>query len=135
MDSRPGGAATRKRVLVADDDADLCALLVRVIEPMAAVQTVHDGEAALEAVGAEPFDVIVSDYMLPGISGLELVRLLRAKAQTERTPILLISGHDRGTLLERAREAGADAFLGKPFTLKQLRQTIAGMLGPAPTLA
>ena len=135
MDLRPGGEATRKRVLVADDDADLCALLVRVIEPLASVLTVHDGEAALEAVGTERFDAIVSDYMLPGISGLELIRLLRAKPPTKATPILLISGHDRGTLVERAREAGADAFLGKPFTLQQLRQAIAGLLGPTATVA
>jgi len=121
--------------LVAEDDADVCALLARVIEPMASVRAVHDGETALEAARSERFDAIVSDYMLPGIDGLELVRKLRARARTRRIPILVISGHDRATLLEHAREAGADAFLRKPFTLKQLRQTIALLLAPAATVA
>jgi DNA-binding response OmpR family regulator len=68
--------------------------------------------------------------MLPGISGLEFVRRVRAgEARARKTPILMISGHDRSSIDVRALEAGADAFLNKPFTLAQLRRTVAFLLG------
>jgi CheY-like chemotaxis protein len=121
----------RKRVLVADDDVAVCSLLKLVLKSVAHVTTVHDAESALAVLESEPpFDAIVSDFMLPGISGLEFVERLRTEPLTRRTPILMISGHDRHSVDERARALGVDAFLYKPFTLAQLRQTIGGLLGP-----
>ncbi|MBC5810297.1 MAG: response regulator [Candidatus Eremiobacteraeota bacterium] len=125
-----------KRVLVADDDADVCALLAVVLRPIAAVTTVHDAESALTLLASEPpFDAIISDFMLPGITGIEFVRRVRAEPLTSRTPILMISGHDRSSVDASAREAGANAFLNKPFTLVQLRQTISQLLAPSVTFA
>jgi CheY-like chemotaxis protein len=125
------GAAERKRVLVADDDAAVCSLLKLVLKPLANVTTVEDAEAALKVLASEPaFDAIISDFMLPGISGIEFIQRVRAEPLAKKTPILMITGHDRYALDARAREAGADAFLSKPFTLAQLRQTIGLLLDP-----
>jgi two-component system, OmpR family, phosphate regulon response regulator PhoB len=131
VESLASGILTRQRVLIADDDAAVCSLLALVLRPVAQVTTVHDAESALALLVEEPpFDAIISDFMLPGISGLEFVKRVRAtESRTQKTPILMISGHDRATIGVRAREAGADAFLNKPFTLAQLRHTIGSLLG------
>jgi CheY-like chemotaxis protein len=134
VDTLPGAVA-RKRVLVADDDAAVCSLLKLVLKPLANVTTVEDAESALTVLASEPpFDAIISDFMLPGITGIEFVQRVRAEPMAKKTPILIISGHDRHAIDARAREAGADAFLTKPFTLAQLRQTIGLLLEP-PTKA
>jgi two-component system phosphate regulon response regulator PhoB len=132
------GIPALKRVLVADDDAAVCSLLALVLRPVAEVTTVHDAESALALLAHEaPFDVIISDFMLPGITGLEFVKRVRAtEASLQKTPILIISGHDRSSVDVRAREAGADAFLNKPFTLAQLRGTVGFLLGgPVTTIS
>src|ERR1700693_4148573 len=125
------GLGARKRVLLADDDAAVCSLLTLVLRPVAHVTAVHDAESAMALLAQEPpFDAIISDFMLPGISGIEFVRHVRAAEATSRkTPILMISGHDRASVGARAREAGGDAFLDKPFTLAQLRHTVGILLG------
>jgi CheY-like chemotaxis protein len=118
--------------LIADDDADVCALVTRVLLPTFQVVTVHDGESALDAMANDvPFDMVISDFMLPGINGIEFVTRVRSRERFSHTPILMISGHDRCGVGDRARAAGADAFLNKPFTLTQLRKTVDGLLGGA----
>jgi CheY-like chemotaxis protein len=120
-----------KRVLIADDDADVCALLEVVLAPFADVTTVPDAESALALLATEPaYDVIVSDFMLPGINGLEFVERVRRDASVSAVAILMISGHGAQNVGERALEAGVDAFLDKPFTLAQLRSTIGSLLLP-----
>lgn len=74
-----------------------------------------------------PFDVIISDYMLPGVSGLEFIARVRAEPTWCKTPIIMISGHGNA-LNKRAITAGADAFLSKPFTLDQLRNVVTQAL-------
>ena len=120
-----------KRVLIADDDADVCALLEVVLGPLADVTTVPDAESALALLATQPaYDVIVSDFMLPGINGLEFVERIRSDKSVGAVAILMISGHGSQNVGERAREAGVDAFLDKPFTLAQLRATIGSLLMP-----
>ena len=118
-----------KRVLVADDDTDVCALLQVALAPLALVTLVHDAETALELVATEPaYDVIVSDFMLPGIDGVEFVERVRRGSWSPGVSILMISGHGEDFVGERARAAGVDAFLDKPFTLSQLRATVRKLL-------
>ncbi len=133
VDPRSAGTGELpKRVLVADDDADVCALLRAVLAPLADVTTVGDAESALELLAEQPpYDAIISHFMLPGIRGLEFVRRVREDEQASRVPILMISGHGSLEIGERARAAGADAFLDKPFTLAQLRAAVRHLLrGP-----
>ena len=121
----------RKRVLVADDDVDVCALLEQVLRPLCDVTTVHDAETALKFLERDvPYDAIVSDFMLPGISGVEFVARVRGTEGRGRVPILIISGHDASEIGAAARAAGADAFLDKPFTLAQLRAAVGSLLAP-----
>ncbi len=119
------------RVLVAEDDPDIGALLALVLRPAAAVTVVPDAEAALELLETgERFDLIVSDYGLPGLCGVEFVERLR-ESGARATPVLMISGHvalDDGM---RARAAGIEAFLCKPFSMSVLRRTVGRLIGGA----
>jgi CheY-like chemotaxis protein len=135
MEMSPARARRPKRVLIADDDVDVCALLARVLVPVCHVTAVHDAEAALAILASsQPFDMIISDFMLPGITGIEFVSRVRSHERSTRTPILMISGHDPSDVGDRARAAGADAFLNKPFTLVQLRRAVDNLLGGARVL-
>lgn len=118
------------RVLVADDDVDVCLLISSAFRRRCVVIVAHDAEHALSIMAAEePFDVIISDYMLPGVSGLEFISRVRSDPTRSSTPIIMISGY--GTSVNGAISAGANAFLSKPFTLEQLRSIVAvhGVVG------
>ncbi len=93
------------------------------------VTTCNDAETALVHVRrGEPYDIIICDFMMPGISGIDLIQQIRANATTVTTPILMISGHNNYAMDARAKSVGANLFLNKPFTLSQLRSAIASLL-------
>jgi CheY-like chemotaxis protein len=118
------------RVLVADDDPEICILIVTILAKGPYQITVcSDAESALVHIQRDaPYDILISDFMLPGISGIELIAQVRQNAVTARMPIVMISGHNNYAVDERARSAGANAFLNKPFTLVQLRTTVHQLL-------
>jgi len=121
------------RVLVADDDPEICTLIKTILKAGPYTTTVcNDAESALVHIQRdEPFDIIICDFMLPGISGIDLITQVRANNLTSHVPIIMISGHNNYAMDARARSAGANAFLNKPFTLSQLRSTVASLLqGP-----
>ena len=125
-----GMAQRNWRVLIADDDPAICTLIDTVLRkgPYEMVMC-NDAESALVAVDREgPFDIIVCDFMLPGISGIDLIERLRAKENTRGVPILMISGHTNYAMDGRAKNAGANLFLNKPFTISQLRAAVNQLL-------
>ncbi|HEY0383360.1 MAG TPA: response regulator [Candidatus Elarobacter sp.] len=118
------------RVLVADDDPEICTLIKTILARGPYDVTVcSDAESALVHIGKdEPYHIVISDFMLPGISGIDLIAQLRQNPATARLPIVMISGHNNYAMDERARSAGANAFLNKPFTAMQLRTTVQLLL-------
>jgi CheY-like chemotaxis protein len=125
------------RVLVADDDVEICSLIQTILKRGPYALTVcNDAESALVHVQRdEPFDIIISDFMLPGISGIELITQIRANSRSADVPIVMISGHNNYAMDQRAKSAGANAFLNKPFTLAQLRSTVKTLLDARLTVA
>jgi DNA-binding response OmpR family regulator len=117
------------RVLVADDDPEICTLIKTILRNASfEVEVCADAESALVHLQRDkPYDILISDFMLPGISGIELITMVRASPQTARIPILMISGHSNYAMDARAKGAGADHFLNKPFTLTQLRSTVTAL--------
>jgi two-component system response regulator CpxR len=101
------------RILIIDDDFELCSL---VTEYLAAegfrVESVHDGETGLQRASGGHYLLVVLDVMLPGMSGFDVLRRLRA---TSRIPVLLLTA--RGEDVDRivGLEIGADDYLPKPF--------------------
>ncbi len=118
------------RILVADDDPEICTLIKTILGKGPYEITVcNDAESALVHIQREDaFDILISDFMLPGISGIDLITQVRQHAPTAQLPIVMISGHSNYAMDARAKAAGANAFLNKPFTLAQLRSTVQQLL-------
>lgn len=118
------------RVLVADDDMEICSLIQTILRRGPYALTVcNDAESALVHVQRDPpYDLIICDFMLPGVSGIELITQVRANAAMTNVPIVMISGHNNYMMDARAKSVGANAFLNKPFTLRQLRSTVESLL-------
>src|ERR1700684_2862696 len=110
------------RVLVADDDPEICTLIKTILaKGPYEVTLCNDAESALVHIQRdEPYDILISDFMLPGISGIELITQVRQNSAPSRMPIVMTSGHNNYAMDARAKAAGANAFLNKPFTLSQL---------------
>ena len=108
-------------VLVADDDPDLRDILRSIMEGEGfAVAEAADGEAALRAIQAQPPDLLILDYMMPGLTGPDLCERLKRDALLQHIPIIMLTGkgelHDKVTGIE----AGADDYLVKPFEPQEL---------------
>ena len=117
------------RVLVVDDDPQVLRLL-RVNFELEGydVASASSGEEALDAIAAERPDVLVCDIMMPGIDGLEVVRRLRADPETSSLPVVMVSAKAQQTDLARGQEAGADAYVTKPFDPQDLLDAVADLL-------
>jgi CheY-like chemotaxis protein len=118
------------RILVADDDPEICTLIKTVLaKGPYEVTACSDAESALVHMQQDArFDILISDFMLPGISGIELIAQVRQNSATARIPIVMISGHSNYLMDARAKAAGANAFLNKPFSLTQLRSLVNELL-------
>ncbi|WP_035857312.1 SpoIIE family protein phosphatase [Cryptosporangium arvum] len=114
------GDAPRARVLVADDNADMRDYLQRLLRGRYDVTTVVDGTAALGFARAHTPDLIVSDVMMPGLDGLELVAALRSDTRTAGIPVLLLSARAGQEAAVEGLSAGADDYLVKPFAAQEL---------------
>ena len=102
------------RVLVADDSLDLSTFLRRALsEEGFTVELAQDGETALHRVSREQFDVVVLDWMMPGLSGLKVVKSIREHGIA--TPVLLLTAKDTVDDVVEGLNAGADDYLTKPF--------------------
>ena len=107
------------RVLIVEDEADLAAVLkVGLSEERHAVDVADSAEIALEWIEIAPYDAIVLDVMLSGMSGIELCRTLRANHC--KTPILLLTARDSIEDRVAGLDSGADDYLVKPFAFAEL---------------
>ncbi|HET7222282.1 MAG TPA: phosphate regulon transcriptional regulator PhoB [Rhodanobacteraceae bacterium] len=118
-----------KRILVVEDEAsirDMVAFALR----KADMEVIHaaDARAALVAISDTPPDLILLDWMLPGTTGLELARRLRAEERTAEVPIIMLTA--RGEEMDRVSglEAGVDDYVVKPFSTRELVARIKAVL-------
>ncbi len=120
--------AVRPRVLVADDNSDMRQYLSRLLSEQYEVKTVADGQAALQAALKTPPDLIVSDVMMPVLDGFELLKALRGDEQTRTIPVILLSARAGEESRVEGLEAGADDYLIKPFSARELLARVSGRL-------
>jgi len=112
------------RVLIVDDEHDVRALLGDITEALGHHVTVcASGPAAIDAFAPGRFDVVLSDLGMPGMTGWELVRALRA--QDSDVPIALVTGWGDSVEPETAREAGVALVIAKPFTIEDIARALA----------
>ncbi|AWI28100.1 response regulator transcription factor [Streptomyces sp. ICN441] len=125
------GAVERGRVLVVDDDAAIRRSLARALRLGGfSVELAEDGRSALLGVGDRRPDVIVLDVSMPGISGIEVCRTLRADG--DDVPVLMLSALDETTDRIAGLQAGADDYLVKPFALQELVLRLEALLRRRP---
>ena len=114
------------RVLVIEDDRAMAGLLEKGLHEENHVPSVaHDGRAGLELAANYQFDVIVLDWMLPGIDGLEVSRRLRKDGNI--TPILMLTARDAVPDIVKGLDAGTDDFLTKPFSFAEFLARIRAL--------
>lgn len=115
------------RILVVEDDAPLREAVVAVLkEDRYTVDEAVDGDEGLLAARQAVYDVIILDWMLPGVDGLEIVRRLRAGG--DLTPILLLTAKDRIADRVAGLNSGADDYLVKPFAVPELLARVQALL-------
>jgi PAS domain S-box-containing protein len=116
-----GGEGKRARVLIADDNADMREYLTNLLRTSGyQVSDVTDGQQALDAIRAEIPDLVISDVMMPGIDGLQLVTALRSDPPVAAVPVLLLSARAGQEASIEGLQAGADDYLVKPFAAAEL---------------
>ena len=108
------------RVVVVDDNADLRAYLSRILGAHWGVEAYADGERAARAIAERPPDLVVSDVMMPGLDGFGLLRSIRANPATERLPVILLSARAGEGAAVEGLGIGADDYLVKPFSAREL---------------
>ena len=114
------------RVLVIDDDIELCELLTEYLEPEGFdVETINDGNMGVERALSGDYELIVLDVMLPGINGFDILRRILASSNM---PVLMLTA--RGDDVDRivGLEMGADDYLQKPFNPRELVARIRAIL-------
>ncbi|HEX5452989.1 MAG TPA: GAF domain-containing protein [Stellaceae bacterium] len=121
----------RAAVLLADDNADMRDYLRRLLAARYEVEAVADGEAALDALRRRRFDLVLSDIMMPRLDGFGLVRAIRADPALADLPIVLLSARAGEEAGVEGLEAGADDYLVKPFSARELLARIRANLGTA----
>ncbi len=114
------GNITGARILVADDNADMRDYVARLLGTQYDVELVRDGAAALAAARRRRPDLIVADVMMPVLDGVGLLRALRADAALCTVPVLLLSARAGEEARVEGWEAGADYYLAKPFSAREL---------------
>lgn len=116
--SAPG--AGRRRVLVADDNADMRQYLSRLLSERYDVISVADGTLALDAVREQAPDLVLSDIMMPNLDGFGLLQALRSSSETSTIPVILLSARAGEESRVEGMDAGADDYLVKPFSAREL---------------
>ncbi len=116
-------------VLVVDDDPALGSIVCTMLRKsnIKTVQ-VESAEDALDWLAKNRADLLVLDWGLPGMNGVELCQRLRKEFDHQSLPILFLTGHSSSTDLVEAFEAGADDFVSKPFRAPELRARVLGLL-------
>ena len=121
------------RILIVDDEPNIVISLEYLMRREGyEVAVAGDGEAALEALGRGPFDLLILDVMLPRRSGFDLCRDLRADARWRGLKIVMLTAKGREAEVAKGLALGADAYVTKPFSTKDLVAQVKDLLGARP---
>ena len=114
----------RPRVVFADDNADMRAYIIRLLGEDYELETVSNGELALAAINTRCPDLVLSDVMMPVMDGFQLLKALRNDPRTHAVPVVLLSARTQEDSRLEGLEAGADDYLFKPFTARELKARV-----------
>lgn len=123
---------SQPRVLVVDDEQPLRELVVVTLGDSYSCDEAADGDAALERLRTERYDVVVLDVMMPGRSGIDVLRAMRADEALKDVSVVVMSAWQSSQDIDSALEAGANGFLPKPFRAEELDATVRTLIGGSP---
>jgi len=121
-------AGARPRILIADDNSDMRQYLARLLAEHYEIETVPDGQAAIEIARERPPNLILSDVMMPVMDGFQLLQAIREDERTRRIPVVLLSARAGEESRVEGMHAGADDYLIKPFSARELLARISARL-------
>jgi PAS domain S-box-containing protein len=124
----PAAKSSRPKILLADDNADMRRYVGRLLGAQYEVEAVADGEKALNAVRTRAPDLVLADVMMPNLDGFGLLRELRADARLKTIPVILLSARAGEEARVGGMEAGADDYLVKPFSARELHARVEAHL-------
>ncbi len=118
------------RVLIVEDEQDIAGLIRHTLlrEGHKDVDIVGTGDAAIQAVAANPPDLVLLDLNLPTVSGFEVCRILRSKPETAAIPIIMLTARTAENDRVAGLDLGADDYVTKPFSLKELAARVRAVL-------
>jgi DNA-binding response OmpR family regulator len=119
-----------KKVLIADDEPNIVISLEFLMKREGhAVSVARDGPSALEAIRNGRPDLVLLDVMMPGLSGFEVCAAVRADEALAGVKILMLSAKGRDTDIAKGNAMGADAYMTKPFSTRELAEKVRELLG------
>ena len=122
-----------RKILVADDEPTIVISLEYLMKREGyTVLVARDGQEALDMIARERPELVLLDVMMPKKSGLEVCQAVRASEELQATKILMLTAKGRDTDLAKGLALGADAYMTKPFSTRELVQKVAEMLGAQP---
>ncbi|HVG55833.1 MAG TPA: ATP-binding protein [Vicinamibacterales bacterium] len=126
--SATGAPDGRARLLIADDNADMRNYLTRILGQQYQVDAVADGRSALERIETNPPDLVLSDVMMPELDGFGLLSAVRGDQQMRSIPMVLLSARAGEEARIEGLRAGADEYLVKPFSSRELLACVSSQL-------
>ncbi len=121
------------QILVADDEPNIVISLEYLLKREGyTVVTARDGQEALDVIAREQPDLVLLDVMMPKKTGFEVCQAVRASAELQATKILMLTAKGRDTDVAKGLALGADAYMTKPFSTRELVQKVADMLAGLP---
>ncbi len=125
-----GKEKQRKKILLVDDEAGFAELLRDLLEmDNYEVQIAHDGEEGLEKLKSFIPDAIISDVVMPRLSGFEMFKKIKANPDTTNIPFLFITGFQDDRVLSEARKIGVFGILKKPVDIEQIEHRLRDLTG------
>lgn len=118
----------KRHILIVDDDLSLRKLLTEVLQREYEVETLPSGLHLPEVLNGNPPDLIILDVMLPWKNGFDICRSVKSHSGWKNIPVLFLSGRRKTEDFQMGAEMGADAYLTKPFIVKDLLNKISELL-------
>lgn len=119
-----------KKVLVADDEPSIVTALEFLMQRMGyEVRVARAGEEAMNAIERERPDLVLLDIMMPGRSGYEVCKRVRERADLQGVKIVMLTAKGRDAEVEKGLAMGADLYVTKPFSTRELMEQVRALLG------
>lgn len=131
LSGRTDVSGGKPRIVLADDNADILEYVARLLSPQYEVFAVSDGQQALAAVAKYNPDLVLCDVTMPNLDGFRLIQALRLDPKTVDTPVIILSARAGEEATIEGLQSGADGYLVKPFSARELLARVSGKLSLA----